>query len=341
MNRLTLIVAGASALALAAAVPASAQTQLRVDSWLGPVNAMNASVLPQFVKAVEEGSQGRVKISISFPPNPNPATFLDRLSDGISDIMWGFHGYNSNRFLLTQIVELPGLDANCEQSAVAYQRIHERFLESAGEHKGVKLLSVFTHGAGVLHTRQAVTRFDQLKGLKIRTAGGVNSEVANALGFVQVPAPANKVYEIVSQGVADGSLMPFESKEGFKLKEVAPYSLVYPGGFYYGSFWMAMNQAKYDKLSKADRDAIDKISGEALARVNGKAWDEYDENGRKAGLAAGNTYTVAAPDFAKQLAERLAPIEIAWVESATKKGIDGRTALDALRAEVKKLKPKS
>jgi TRAP-type C4-dicarboxylate transport system substrate-binding protein len=330
-----------TAAAMAFAPSAQSQTNLRIDSWLAPTQTMNAAVLPHFAKAVEEGSQGRIKVSISFPPNPNPATFIDRLTDGISDVMWSFHGYNTNRFLLTQIVELPGLDANCEQSAIAYQRIHDRFLDSAGEHKGIKLLSVFTHGAGILHTRQPVTRFDHLKGLKIRTAGGINSEVANALGVVQVPAPANKVYEIVSQGVADGSLMPFESKETFKLKEVAPYSLVYPGGFYYGSFWMAMNQAKYDKLSKADREAIDKISGEALARVNGKAWDEYDEAGRKAGLAAGNTYTVASPEFAKQLAERLAPIERAWVDSATKKGVDGRAALDALRAEVKKLKSKS
>jgi TRAP-type C4-dicarboxylate transport system substrate-binding protein len=338
MHRLTLTLAGAVALAAASHAPAGAQTQIRIDSWLGPANAMNAVVLPHVVKSFEEATQGRVKASISFPPNPNPATFLDRLQDGISDLMWGFHGYNSNRFLLTQIVELPGLDANCEQAAVAYQRIHERFLDRAGEHKGVKLLSVFTHGAGILHTRQPITSFDQFKGLKIRTAGGINSAVAEALGFVQVPAPANKVYEIVSQGVADGSLMPWESKEGFKLKEVAPYSLQFPTGFYYGSFWIAMSEAKFNKMPKADQDALNKVIGEPLARVNGKAWDQFDENGRKGGLAAGNTYTVASAEFAKQIAARLKPIESAWIEAANKKGVDGRVALDALRAEVKKLK---
>jgi TRAP-type C4-dicarboxylate transport system substrate-binding protein len=338
MLRSALALAGVTALAAAAAQSAAAQTSLRIDSWLGPNNAMNAVVLPYVVKSFEEATQGRVKVSISFPPNPNPGTFIDRLTDGISDIMWSFHGYNSNRFLLTQIVELPGLDANCFESAVAYQRIHERILDKAGEHKGVKLLAVFTHGQGILHTRSPVTKFDDFKGLKIRTAGGINSAVAEALGFVQVPAPASKVYEIVSQGVADGSLMPFESKEGFKLKEVAPYSLVYPTGFYYGSFWIAMNEAKFNKLSKADQAAIDKVSGEALARVNGKAWDEFDEAGRKAGLAAGNTYLTAPPEFAKQIAERLAPIERAWIEAAGKKGIDGAAALQALRAEVKKVR---
>jgi TRAP-type C4-dicarboxylate transport system substrate-binding protein len=341
MYRNPLVFAAAAALGLAVAAPAEAQTQFRIDSWLGPNQTMNAAVLPQFAKSVEEATNGRVKISISFPPNPNPATFFDRLADGISDIMWSFHGYNSNRFALTQIVELPGLDANCEQSAVAYQRIHERFLAKAGEHKGVKLLSVFTHGAGILHTRQQITSFDQFKGLKIRTAGGINSAVANALGFIEVPAPANKVYEIVSQGVADGSLMPFEAKESFKLKEVAPYSLIYPTGFYYGSFWIAMNEAKFNKLSKADRDAIDKVSGERLARLNGKEWDRFDENGRKMGLAAGNVYTKASPELVKLIADRLAPIERNWIEEAKKKGVDGRAAVDALRVEVKKLKSQS
>jgi TRAP-type C4-dicarboxylate transport system substrate-binding protein len=193
----------------------------------------------------------------------------------------------------------------------------------------------------MLHTRQSITSIDQFKGLKIRTAGGINSAVANALGFIEVPAPASKVYEIVAQGVADGSLMPFESKETFKLKEVAPYSLIYPTGFYYGSFWIAMNEAKYNKMPKQDRDAFDKLIGEPLARLNGKEWDRFDENGRKMGLAAGNTYTTASPALAKQIAERLAPIERMWVEEATKKGVDGRTALDALRAEVKKLKSQS
>lgn len=320
---------------------AEAQTALRIDTWLSPVHQQNAVVMSHWAKAVEEATQGRVKITLSYPPNVNPATFFDRLTDGISDVAWGFHGYNPGRFVLTQIVELPGLDANCIEASVAYQRIHDKYLAPADEHRGMKLLAVFSHGAGVLHTRQPVTTIEQFKGLKIRTGGGVSGDVSNALGVVQVPAPANKVYEIISQGVADGSYMPMESKAGFKLKEVAPYSLILPGGYYYGSFWIGMNEAKFNKLSKAEQEGINKVSGEAQAWVAGRAWEAADQNGINEAKAAGNTLTTAAGDFAKQLTERLKRIETDWIEKASKKGINARAALDELRAEVQKLKGKS
>jgi TRAP-type C4-dicarboxylate transport system substrate-binding protein len=320
---------------------ASAQTTIKIDTWLSTANIMNTTVLPWWGKAVEEATQGRVKVTISYPPNANPSTFFDRITDGISDVMWSFHGYNPGRFVATQIVELPGLDADAYQATVAYERIHERFLAKADEHKGIKLLAVFSHGPGMLHTRTAITRVDQLKGLKVRNGGGVGAEISNLLGFVQVPAPASKVYEIVSQGVADGSLMPIESKEGFKLKEVAPYTLVYPGGFYYGSFWVGMNRDKFAKLSKADQAAIDKVSGQALAEVLGRGWKQVDDEGLAAAKAVGNTITVASPELAAAIKEKLAGIEKDWIERASKKGIDARAALDALRAEVQKLKKKS
>jgi TRAP-type C4-dicarboxylate transport system substrate-binding protein len=325
----------------AAATAASAQTTFRYDTWISPKHGQNAEVIPAWSKMVEEATQGRVKIAMSYPPNVNPATFFDRVTDGISDIAWGFHGYNPGRFVLTQIVELPGLDADAERASVAYQRIQERFLDKAGEHKGIKLVHVFAHGPGVLHSRAPVTNIDQMKGLKVRNGGGIAAEISNALGFVQVPAPASKVYEIVSQGVADGALMSIEVQMSFKLKEIARHVLVQPGGFYNGSFFVGMNLDKFNKLSKADQAAIDRVSGETLSRLTGKVWDKSDMLGLEEAKAAGNTITMASPELAKHIREKLAGIERDWIEKASKKGIDANAALKALRDEVKKLKTKS
>lgn len=320
---------------------ASAQTTLRYDTWVSPKHGQNAEVIPAWSKMVEEATQGRVKISVSYPPNVNPATFFDRLTDGISDVAWGFHGYNPGRFLVTQIVELPGLDAEAEAASVAYQRVHERLLDKAGEHKGIKVLHVFAHGPGVLHSRGPVTSIDHMKGLKVRNGGGIAAEISNALGFVQVPAPATKVYEIVAQGVADGALMSSEVQTSFKLKEIARHMLVQPGGFYNGSFFVGMNPDKFNKLSKADQAALEKVSGEAAARLTGKVWQRSDEIGFEDAKAAGNTITVADPEFAKQIREKLSGIERDWIEKASKKGFDAKGALDALREEVRKVKAKS
>lgn len=324
-----------------AAGVASAQTTLRYDTWVSPKHGQNAEVIPAWSKMVEEATQGRVKISVSYPPNVNPATFFDRLTDGISDVAWGFHGYNPGRFLVTQIVELPGLDAEAEVASVAYQRIQERFLDKVGEHKGIKVLHVFAHGPGVLHSRGPVTTIDHMKGLKVRNGGGIAAEISNALGFVQVPAPATKVYEIVSQGVADGALMSIEVQMSFKLKEIARHILVQPGGLYNGSFFVGMNLDKFNKLSKTDQAAIEKVSGETAARLTGKVWEKSDSLGTEEAKAAGNTITVASPEFARLIREKLAGIERDWIEKASKKGLDAKGALDALREEVRKVKAKS
>jgi TRAP-type C4-dicarboxylate transport system substrate-binding protein len=327
--------------ACAATTHASAQTVFRYDTWISPTHSQNAVVIPAWSKMVEDATQGRVKIAMSYPPNVNPATFFDRATDGISDIVWSFHGYNAGRFLLTQIVELPGLDADAEQASIAYQRIHQKFLDKAGEHKGIKVIHVFAHGPGVLHTRQPITTAEQMKGLKVRNGGGIAAEVSNALGFVQVPAPASKVYEFVSQGVADGAFMSIEVQTSFKLKEIARYVLVQPGGFYNGSFFVGMNPDKFAKLSKADQDAIDRVSGENLAALTGKEWDKSDRLGEEDARASGTTITTASPEVAKQVREKLGGIEREWLDKVSKKGFDGRAALDALRAEVQKLKGRS
>ena len=338
MRMSTLALSLSAALAYISATEASAQTVIKVDTWLAPNNPQNEVVFPAWAKAVEQATQGRIKVQISYPPNVNPQTFFDRLVDGISDVCWSFHGYNPGRFTVTQIVELPGLDASAYEATVAYERIQQKFLDRAGEHKGIHLLTVFSHGPGMLHTREPITKFDQFKGLKVRNGGGVGGEVGSSLGFVAVPAPASKVYEIISQGVASGTLMPIEAKDDFNLKEIAPYTLVYPGGFYYGSFFIGLSRSKYNKLSKADQAAIDKVSGENLAQIVGKAWRDADEHGRKEALAKNNTIATASPDLTKEIKAKLAHIETDWIEKASKKGIDAKAALEALRAEVAKLK---
>jgi TRAP-type C4-dicarboxylate transport system substrate-binding protein len=338
MFRLISITGALAAAATIALGPAQAQTTLRIDSWISPKHVQNAIVFPKWVEALEKATNGRVTARISYPPRTHPKTMLDRAKSGVADITWGFHGYTPGRFVLTKIVELPGLGANAYEASVAYQRIYERYLAKANEHAGVKVLTVFSHGPGVIHTKRAIRSIDDFKGMKIRLGGGVMGAVGKALGVVAVPAPATKVYELLSQGVADGVFMPMGEKKSLKIKEVAPFTLVMPKGLYYGSFFIAMNPRTFSKLSKADQAALDSVSGENLARIAGRAWTYSDEVGLKDALAAGNTIVEAKGALLKAIRGRIAGIEADWIKQANAKGIDAAKALAALRTEVAKLK---
>lgn len=320
--------------------PVQAATTLQLDTWISPKHVMNAVVIKTWAAAVEKASNGRVKVKVSWPPKTHPKTMFDRAAKGISDVTWSFHGYTPGRFVLTKVIELPGLGATAEQGSIAYWRVHEKYLAKANEHKGVKLLGLFTHGPGLIHSKKPINSPADLVNKKIRVGGGVMTDIAKALGVVVVSAPATKVYQILQQGVADGVFMPMETKVSLKLFEVADYSLELPDGLYMGSFFLAMNPKRFAGLSKQDQDAIMSVSGETFAAMAGKAWADADVSALKTARAAGNTIKMASTEVQNAFFAKMnrAKMEADWIAAAGKKGVDGAAALAALRAEVAKLK---
>ncbi|MGF1476885.1 MAG: TRAP transporter substrate-binding protein [Geminicoccaceae bacterium] len=309
---------------------ANAQETLVVSTWLSPQHEMNATVWPTWAQSVEEATEGRVTVKIEYNLAPPPAQ-LDLIRDGAADATWIFHGYNPGRFVATQLPELPGTDASAEAISVAYWRVHQNHLAAAEEHRGVKLIGLSTHGPGVLHTRDAISGLDAIDGLKIRIGGGVSGDIGEALGMVGVQVPAPKVYETVSSGVANGVMMPMETKASLKLAEIAPHSMKMPGGFYYGSFAFVMSQERFDSLSPEDQAAIDSVSGEVLSKLAGQAWDAGDDAGEAFAKESGNTIEVADQATLQAFQEKTKAIEATVLERIADLGIDAEAALAELR----------
>ena len=267
----------------------------------------------------------------------------DRVRKGSADASWIFHGYSPGRFVLQQVAEMPGLGVNATANSVAYWKVYQKHLKKANEHKGVHVIALTTHGEGVLHTRKPIKSWADVKGLKIRVPGGVGTAVIKALGGKGVGVPAPKVYQTLAQGVADGIIMPIETKKSFKLSEVAPHTVIVPGGMYYGAFAMILSPAKLKTFTAAEQKAVWGCSGVKLSRIAGKLWDEGDRAGMAwAKKSKGNTIRRADDKMAAQFFNIVSQIETAWISKASKKGVDGAAALADLRnwgrAEMKMMK---
>ena len=74
------------------------------------------------------------------------------------------------------------------------------------------------------------------------------------------------------------------------------------------------------------------VSGEKLAKLAGQQWDAADAAGLTAAKEAGTTITTASHDIHHQYLAIMAPVEAEWIERANKAGIDGKAALEELRA---------
>lgn len=331
-----LIAAGLGAAGLLGlAGAAGAETTLRVSNWLPPSHPIVRDILTPWGQQVEKATQGRVKVEIMAAPIGKPPAQFDLIRSGAADVGYGVHGYTPGRFKLTPVAELPFLSDSAEALSVAYWRLHAETLAKAKEHDGVHVLTVFTHGPGQIYTtKAAVTKIADTEGLKMRIGGGVVAEIAKRLGMVGVQAPSPQVYEILSNGVADGILFPAESVPFFKIDGIVRHGTSVPGGLYNTSFFVVMNQATWDALPDGDKTAIDGVSGEAMARLAGKAWDAADAAGTAVMKEKGVTFVTADKAFTDALAGKLAGVEDGFLAAAKEAGIDGAGAIAALKADV-------
>lgn len=316
--------------AILVASPALAQTTLRLSSWAPPLHPVSTEILGKWAEDVERVTQGRVKVETLRSPVGAPAAYYDLVRNGVVDVSFITHDFTPNRFILTRIAELPLAGTNGESASVALWRTQQKFFEPAQEHSGVKLLGVMVHGPGYVYTStsQAPASLDALKGLKLRATAGILTDVATALGAVAVPAPPPKAYEVLMNGVVDGTLFPAESVGSFKLEPLIKHVLKVPGGFYKSSFAIIMNERKWNSLSKADQEAIWSISGEALSRRAGRVWDASDKVAEASIRAAGITEHNAQGAYLDTLKQRLMPLHDAWMKEAAQRKVDVRAALD-------------
>ncbi|HUE47535.1 MAG TPA: TRAP transporter substrate-binding protein [Aestuariivirgaceae bacterium] len=331
------VASAAFAISIAFSSIALADTTLRIHSWASPKHLINVDIIPVWCADVEKATQGRVKCEVSYPPNAAPPSMFDRARTGIGDVTWGLPSYSPGRFLLTEIAELPGVSASSFAMTQAFWRTHERYLAKADEFRGVKLLGLMLTTPGVFQTRFPVKDFGELPGKKMRVPGGVAARIAERLEIVGIAAPANKVYEMLQQGVIDGAMMPPETALSFRLMEVAKHMTLVPGGLYYTSFFWVMNENTWGKISKPDQAAVDKVSGEHFARVAGRAFDKWDPIGLKAAKENGVAVTTASDALMRQIGTRMQPVVDAWVAEARKKGVDSAAALQYFKSEADKL----
>jgi len=331
----TYTLGAAAALAVSLAGPALAQTTLNLSSWLPPSHPIVADMIVPWAEEVEKATNGNVTVRILPKPLGKPPAHFDIAKDGLADITYGVHGYQPGRFTLTKAVELPFLGDSATATSIAYWRIYKKHFEAIGEHRGVKVLGLFTHGPGnIFNSARPVEQLSDLDGLKIRVGGGVVNDVAKAIGATALLKPAPESYELMAAGVADGVFFPQESIKSFRLTDLVKHGTIVPGGLYNTSFFLVMNPRSFDNLSAEDQEAIMSVSGENFSRIAGKGWDNADAAGNAAMQEAGVQLITAPDGLIEEIKASTADIESAWVAEADAKGLDGAAIMEELRAEI-------
>jgi TRAP-type C4-dicarboxylate transport system substrate-binding protein len=135
--------------------------------------------------------------------------------------------------------------------------------------------------------------------------------------------------------VIDGAVVPWEVVPAIKLHELVKFHTEIPGSptLYTASFFLVMNQARYESLPEDVRKVIDETTGMAFATEAGNVWDNAGATVRKMVADKGNTILSLSEADKAAWMKACGPVTAAWIAEMQGKGIDGA----ALIASAKEL----
>lgn len=334
LKRLTAVLGLTSIAALGATWTAAAE-EFVMSSWLPPKHAVVTSIMKPWARAVKKATDGRVTVRILPKPLGPPPAHYDLAADGVADITYGLHSFTKDdRFLRSRIGQFSFIADTAEAGSKAYWNVYGGTLNAQEEHKDTKLLGLFVHGPGLFNNNQRkIETPEDFKGLKIRTPGGYIAGLAQDLGVTTQFMGPGEVFEKLSRGVIDGVTFPVEALKAFKLTDHLKYSMRIPGGIYNTSWFLVMNEDKWNSLSAEDQKAIEEVSGLAFAELAGKAWDKSDSIGASFVAETDIESHDASPAVLEAIKAIAAKREGEWAEAVKATGFDGTAALAEMRSQ--------
>lgn len=328
----------ASALAvLLAAAPAIAQAQapitLRVADHYPTSATTPGYSIKHFMEAVTKATDGAVKFE--YYPAEQLGKAKDLLSltqQGVTDIAMVAPAYVSDKMPLSSVAELPGTFATSCQGAVAYWKLaHDGIIGAREFHaNGIRPLLVFILPPYQVLTRSPLQGLSDLKGLKLRSAGGAMDLTIRRLDAVPIRMGGADVYAALSRGTIDGIVFPLSPVLEFKLEEHLKSGTI---GENFGGFatTYSMSEQRWNALPPAVQQAMATAGEETtryacamLDRDNGPAVDAL----RAAGL---RMEKLPQADHDK-IIELLKPVQSDWAAGLDRRGLPGSDTLAAFLA---------
>ena len=220
------------------------------------------------------------------------------------------------------------LDHGPGRAPSIYQALLKESQELQGElaKYNVRPLSAFaTSQYDVGTVEKPVEKPEDLKGLRLKSSGGIFEKIAQRYGIIPVTIASPEVYEATQRGVVDGNIFSLASIEGYRVNELEKYHTL---GMRLGGFpsVYVINKKKFDSLPPQLQQVLVKVAVGAAAKFS-ETWDKLSE--AKAGQfeQAGMTIRRIGPGERASWDAPLAGIEQEWIGEMEKRGPSGGQGL--------------
>ncbi|MEP3045201.1 MAG: TRAP transporter substrate-binding protein [Roseibium sp.] len=303
----------------------AADVTLRLHQMLPAQAAVPKNILEPWIARIEEASNGRIEIQhfSAMQLGGKPPELIDQAIDGVADIIWTLPGYTPGRFPRTEVFELPFVMTNAGAVSRAYWQLAEETMMDQ-DFKDVKVLGLWVHGPGLIHSKDPIDSLDDLNGVKLRAPTRVTNQMFSSLGATAVGMPVPAVPEALSKGVIDATVVPWEVTGALKINElVNNHTSFGDDALYTATFILAMNKDRYDALPDDLKAVIDNNSGLELSELAGKRMQADDAPPRDKAIEDGATIVELGPEEIARWKEASAITTKNWIEEMDENGRDG------------------
>lgn len=330
-----------TAVTLSATAPAqSAEVNLRMHTFIPPVANPAKSFLAPWAKKIGKASNGRIKVQPfwAMQLGGKPPQLLGQVKDGVVDVVWTLTGFTAGRAPKVEVFELPFVHRDSVSTTLALQDYQAKHL--GDEFKDYKILLLHSHAGAMFMTKAPVTKMADLKGMKLRAHSRTGVWLLEALGAAGIATPLGRIPPMLSKGVIDGTILPFEISPAVKMHELVSHFTQLSGDqprLGTAVFSFLMNKKSYAKLPSDLKKIIDANSGRNIARATGENWMAIEKPGEKVMRSkAKNKFTKLSPAETAKVKVAAAPVIERWYREMSKLGHDGPALLADARAMVAK-----
>ena len=235
-----------------------------------------------WAEAIDKASNGTIKVTL-FPSSQlgSGLDHYDMVKRGVADFGLINPGYTPGRFPVIAAADLPFMITDSSKAAAATHRWYKKYAEK--EMPDHYVCHVYSHEIATFHSKKEIKVPADVKGVKVRTANQTIANFVTSMGGNSVQVPIMEAYETLKSGITEAITVPWDglTHPAFKFGEVTTYTLDVP--MYVSNFTHGISRDTYNRLSDAQKKAVDSVCTPEWSRLVYKHWyeDGIKRDGRR------------------------------------------------------------
>lgn len=266
MKHVTAIVLAAG-MAVGVAGGAAAK-ELKASVHLPPKNNTVADGWVPFAEHVKEATNGELTVKTFLGGSLlGPKAASEGIRDGVVDLGYVIVGYHPAEFPHTAFInDMAAIGTNAiVVTAATTELIMTQCAPCLAEYKqrGNVYTGTYAVPPMVIMSTKMIDSPDDIKGLKIRSAGAAWDNFVKAVGATPVNVPSSEQYEAMSRGVVDASFHVAASLKTYGLWDMTKDVLLVNVGAYRAINTFAFNPNSWAGLTDAQRRIVLEAASDA------------------------------------------------------------------------------